>query len=46
MHLGMLARMFSIVFPCVDMMRVCWCGMSPVVGYEPGGGDKLVTTVK
>ena len=31
---GMLARMLSIVFPCVDMMRVGWCGLSPLWGLS------------
>ena len=40
MHSGMLARMLSIVFPCVDMMRVGWRGLILVVGAEPGGEDQ------
>ena len=35
MHSGMLARMFYMVFPCVDMMQVVWCGLSPVWGLIP-----------
>ena len=40
MHSGMLARMLSIVFPCVDMIQVGWCELSLVVGADPGGGDQ------
>ena len=35
MHSGILARMLSIVFPCVDMMRVVWRGLSRVWGLSP-----------
>ena len=40
MNLGMMDSMLSIVFPCVDMMRVGWWGLSLVVGAESGGGDQ------
>ena len=35
MHSIMLARMLSMVFPCVDMMPVGWCRLSLVWGMSP-----------
>ena len=35
MHSAMLDRMLSMVFPYVDMMLVCWCGLSPVWRMSP-----------
>ena len=35
MHSGMLDRMLSMVFPYIDTVPVCWCGLSPVWGLSP-----------
>ena len=34
-HSGMLDRMLSMQFPYVDMVPVCWCGLSLVWGLSP-----------
>ena len=43
-HSGMLDRMLSMVLPYVDMVLVCWCGLSLVWGLSPVV-IKLVTTL-
>ena len=45
MHSGILDRMLSMVFPCVEMTPVGWCRLIPVWGLSPVWGLILVVEI-